>query len=65
MASAVLRLPEVKIRTGLSRTGIYSRIAAGEFPRPVALGPRAVGWREADIERWIDRLATKQPPRAA
>ena len=64
MADAILRLPEVIARTGLSRTNVYRRIAAGTFPAPVALGPRAVGWRESDIIEWIESLATK-PARAA
>ena len=25
----------------------------GEFPRPVVLGRRAVGWRAVDVETWI------------
>jgi prophage regulatory protein len=61
----ILRIPEVLARTGLSRTSLYAKIAAGEFPRQVALGPRASGWREADVDRWIESLANKQPPRAA
>ena len=48
-----LRLPEVMARTGLSRSTIYVRLAAGCFPRPVALGMRAVGWIEAEIEEWV------------
>jgi len=64
MATAILRLPEVLARTGLSRTNVYRRVAAGTFPAPVALGPRAVGWRESDVIEWIDALATK-PARAA
>ena len=64
MATAILRLPEVIARTGLSRTNVYRRIAAGTFPAPVALGPRAVGWRESDVIEWIDALAIK-PARAA
>ena len=64
MATAILRLPEVIARTGLSRTNVYRRIAAGTFPAPVALGPRAVGWRESDVIEWIESLATK-PARAA
>jgi prophage regulatory protein len=64
MATAILRLPEVLARTGLSRTNVYRRVAAGTFPAPVALGPRAVGWRESDIIEWIESLATK-PARAA
>ena len=53
-----LRLPEVMERTGLSRSTIYVRLAAGCFPRPVALGGRAVGWIEAEIEEWVaERIA--------
>ena len=48
-----LRLPEVMARAGLSRSTIYVRLAAGCFPRPVALGGRAVGWIEAEIEEWV------------
>lgn len=55
MANVVLRLPAVKARTGLSRSTIYLRMAAGEFPRAVNLGVRAVGWIEADIDAWIGR----------
>jgi prophage regulatory protein len=51
--ATILRLTNVKARTGLSRSSIYLRIRAGEFPAQVSLGPRAVGWLEADIERWI------------
>lgn len=53
MANAVLRLPLVKSRTGLSRSTIYLRIAEGSFPKPVSLGARAVGWLESDIEQWL------------
>ena len=52
-ASTILRLGQVKLRTGLSRSTIYERIKAGEFPAQVPLGPRAVGWLEYDIEAWI------------
>lgn len=53
MAYFILRLPDVKARTGLSRSSIYLRMANGAFPRSVSLGGRAVGWVEADIERWL------------
>ena len=48
-----LRLPEVKARTGLSRSTIYVRLDQGRFPRPVSLGSRAVGWIEAEVDEWI------------
>ena len=46
MANSILRLPVVKARTGLSRSTIYQRVAEGDFPKPINLGARAVGWLE-------------------
>lgn len=55
MAKTILRLPEVKTKTGLSRSTIYLRISEGLFPRPIALGGRAVGWIDHEIEHWLDQ----------
>ncbi|HEY6527398.1 MAG TPA: AlpA family transcriptional regulator [Cellvibrionaceae bacterium] len=55
MARNVLRLPEVKVRTGLSRSTIYARIEAGEFPAQISLGGRAVGWVAEEIDDWISQ----------
>jgi prophage regulatory protein len=55
MATAILRLPAVKTRTGLSRSTIYLRAAEGTFPKPVSLGGRAVGWVEAEIQQWLEQ----------
>lgn len=49
----ILRLPVTKSRTGLSRSTIYLRIANGEFPAPISLGGRAVGWLEHEIDNWL------------
>jgi prophage regulatory protein len=49
----LVRLPAVIEAVGLSRASIYAKIRAGDFPRPVKLGVRAVGWRADAIERWI------------
>ena len=47
---AFLRRKQVETRTGLSRSTIYQYIKDGVFPKPVPLGPRAVGWLEsADV----------------
>lgn len=51
----ILRLVEVKARTGLARSTIYERIKSGDFLAQVSLGPRAVGWLASDIEAWIAR----------
>jgi len=53
MVTTILRLPEVKARTGLSRSTVYLRISNGKFPKPVSLGGRAVGWVESDINDWL------------
>lgn len=47
--STMLRLPALKLRLGLSRSSIYKHIESGTFPRPVKLGPRAVGWLDVEI----------------
>lgn len=63
MANAILRLPAVKARTGLSRSTIYLRMADGTFPRAVSLGARAIGWPESDIDAWISgRIAQSRKP---
>jgi prophage regulatory protein len=51
--NGVLRRREVEAATGLSRSAIYAAIAAGDFPRPIKLGVRAVGWRLDDIDQWF------------
>ena len=50
----VLRRPEVEDRTGLARSTIYKLIKLDEFPEPVRLGTRTVGWVEGEIEAWIE-----------
>jgi prophage regulatory protein len=51
----IIRLPEVKARTGLCRTAIYAAIQAGTFPQQISLGtPRAVGWDSSEVQAWID-----------
>lgn len=55
MPHTILRLPAVKERTALSRSTIYLRIANNEFPVPISLGGRAVGWLEEDINNWLEQ----------
>ncbi|HXG27266.1 MAG TPA: AlpA family transcriptional regulator [Nevskiales bacterium] len=65
MAESILRLPQVKARTGLSRSSIYAAISRGEFPKPVALGTRSVGWPESEVSAWIERRIAASRRRAA
>lgn len=50
---SILRRKQVEARTGLARSTIYQHIKVGTFPRPIPLGPRAVGWLESDVSNWI------------
>ena len=51
----LLRIAEVKSRTGLSVATIYRREADGTFPARERLGPRSVAWYESDVEDWVAR----------
>ena len=59
----ILKRTQVQARTGVSRSGIYQKMADGEFPKSISLGPRAVGWLESSIDDWIQsriELTSKQ-----
>ena len=56
MVTTILRLPEVKARTGLSRSTIYLKVSEQSFPAPVSLGgKRAIGWIESEIQDWLEQ----------
>ena len=59
MADIILRLPQVKQITGLSRSTIYLLISKGTFPKQIKLSERAVGWLENDINKWIEKQIAK------
>ena len=52
MIKRIYRLPDVMNLTGLSRSSIYLRISTNEFPKPIKIGRRAVGWTEDSIITW-------------
>ena len=54
MTISILRLPQVKARTGMSRSSIYAAVKEGNFPTAVSLGSRAVGWLDSSITEWIE-----------
>ncbi|MFM0287933.1 helix-turn-helix transcriptional regulator [Paraburkholderia megapolitana] len=50
------RMPSVLGRVQLSESEIRRRIKAGRFPKPVKLGPRAIGFVSSEIDAWLDSL---------
>lgn len=49
----LLRLADVKARTGLSRTTIYRKAGAGTFPKPTPISAGLVAWYESDVSAWV------------
>ena len=43
----------VSDRTSLSRTTLWRKVKAGEFPAPVRLTTHRVAWREDEVAGWI------------
>jgi prophage regulatory protein len=59
-AERLIRIGEVKRITGLSTATVYRKIAAKEFPRPVALGALARAWPLSEVQDWIaERIAVR------
>jgi prophage regulatory protein len=52
----LLRLPDVKTLTGLSRDTIERMMAVGEFPQAVRPTPMTRAWRSDELQSWIDGL---------
>ncbi len=57
-----VRLPEVLFLTGLGRSALYRRMAAGKFPQAVSLDggaepEGAVGWALPAVRKWMRERA--------
>lgn len=52
-AERMVRWPEVKHRTGLSRTTTWRMIRNKKFPAPIKLSDHAIGWRLSDLDAWF------------
>jgi prophage regulatory protein len=63
----LMRLPEVKHATGLSRTAIYYKMRQGKFPQQIRLSERSVAWDSTSVEAWIEQkiMANRDGKRAA
>jgi prophage regulatory protein len=53
-SSSILRLKAVRALTGLSRSTLWRLWRRGEFPQPLKLTARLIGWRAAEVQRWLD-----------
>ncbi|ROO77049.1 helix-turn-helix transcriptional regulator [Vibrio crassostreae] len=53
VTTRLIRLNEVLVMTGLSRSGMYRSIEKQQFPSQVSIGDRAVAWVESEVQMWI------------
>lgn len=54
----LMRRPEVLRLTGLSRSSMYRLIEKLDFPRPVRLSAKTVGWPASQVNAWIAARVT-------
>lgn len=60
MSDSLLRLDEVKRRTGYSVSGLYEAMARGDFPRPLKRGAVSL-WVESEVQAVIDADIKRLP----
>lgn len=56
----LIRLPDVIIMTGMTKSTIYAKIKHGEFPRPLKISYRHVAWDKCEVTHWIESLPVAQ-----
>ncbi|TPK24690.1 AlpA family phage regulatory protein [Mesorhizobium sp. B2-5-9] len=59
----IIRSRTVLARTGLSRSTMYRKIAEGTFPAQIKISVNGAGWRESDINRWVEDPISWRPRR--
>ncbi|MFM0394244.1 helix-turn-helix transcriptional regulator [Paraburkholderia phytofirmans] len=52
------RMPSVLARVQLSESELRRRIHKGTFPKPLKLGPRAIGFLSSEVDAWLDSLTS-------
>lgn len=51
-----LRIEDLSIKVGLSRSQIYKLIQNEAFPRQLKIGSRISVWKESDIDKWMSEM---------
>ena len=54
MTDNILKRKEVMKITSLSKTSIYRLMRRGVFPKAVQVTENRVGWRESEINAWLE-----------
>lgn len=59
-ACRLMRLREVLHICGMSRTSLYRVMKAHEFPTPVKLSARSIGWRQDEVLEWVENRSNSR-----
>lgn len=57
----IIRRKKLLHLVGLSDSTIYRKELAGEFPRRVKLSSHSVGWRQSEVEEWLENRPRAEP----
>ena len=58
----LIRVAEVLRITGLSRSTLYEKMMANQFPKQVNLGTRSVAWVKSEVQAWArERISAARP----
>lgn len=63
--TTLIKMPEVRAKTGLSRSHLYALAQQGEFPKPIKLSERSSAWVESEVQGWIDSRIAQRDLEAA
>ena len=44
---------EITIKLGISHTTLWRLRRSGDFPQPIQLSSRRIGWREDEVEEYL------------
>ena len=55
MTDKILFKAEVVKVVGFSARTLYHEISAGRFPRQIQISRRRVGWKQSEIQAWLER----------
>jgi prophage regulatory protein len=64
MPDRFMRLPEVKLSTGLSEPTIRRYERSGRFPSRRHITSNAVGWLASEVNAWLESRPKKHDPQS-
>lgn len=56
----ILREPQVRLMTGISRVTRWRWARQGRFPKPVRIGPNTSGWLKSEIDAWLQACVARR-----